>query len=73
MNKPNPHLKIGFFGLYVFLTPPALHEVPEAWFNVWRTYSLSSFAFFKRVTRGSATMFFVSLPLRVAQAISSYN
>ena len=39
--------------LYDFLTPPALPEVPEAWFNVQQTYSLSSLAF-KRVTRRSA-------------------
>ena len=39
--------------LYVFLYPPALPKVPEAQFNVRRTYYLSSLAF-KRVTRGSA-------------------
>ena len=39
--------------LYVFMTTPALPEVPEARFNVRRTYSLSSLAF-ERVTRGSA-------------------
>ena len=43
--------KLNFFGvLYVFLTPPALPEVPEARFNVRRTYFLSSLAF-KRVVR----------------------
>ena len=46
-------LDVFFFGgggLYVFLTPPALHEAPEARFNVQQTYSLSSLAF-KRVKR----------------------
>ena len=45
--------------LYDFLTPPALPEVPEAWFNVQQTYSLSSLAF-KRVTSGSVIIQFIS-------------
>ena len=44
---------LGLFFLYVFLTPPALPEVPEARFNMRQTYSLSSLTF-NRVTRGSA-------------------
>ena len=51
-------------GVYVFLNPPALPEVPEALFNVRQTYSLSSLAF-KRVTHRSAITNKFPLPFPV--------
>ena len=51
-----------FLVLYVFLTPPALPEVSEAWYNVRRTYFISSLTF-KRVTRGSSSLHYSILLL----------
>ena len=69
-------------GLYVFLTQPALPGVPEVWFPVQSTYSLSSFAF-KRVTRGSTIKTQFPFPLllqvhegaigRLTYVTNSYN
>ena len=53
LTTPSWSTKSECFFFSVFLTPPALHEIPEAWFNVRRTYTLSSLAF-KRVTRRGA-------------------